>query len=454
MGRADTNAEGGAAMVTVAREDVLIIRGGRRLSGTVTLHGAKNAALPCLAATLLMDRPVRLDNVPPLDDVATMLSLLQYVGASVERNGHSVRVNAAGPLKAEAPADIAQRMRASFLVAGPLLARVGQVDVALPGGCAIGERPVDLHLEGFRALGAEVQSFRDRLRLQVPASLRGAHIRLRWPSVGATENIMMAAVLAEGETVLDNAAREPEIEDLGNFLAAAGARVDGLGTRRLTIRGVTALNPPDRFAIRRDRIEAATYLLAAAVTEGTVTVEPFDDAADLAAFVATMREGGASVSVESTALTLAASRRALPVEVVTEPFPGFPTDLQAPLMAWLATGSGTSTIIETVFERRFGHVAALRRMGADIAVYGERAVLRGVSRLHGAEVSATDLRAAAALVLAALGAEGFTVIHGLEHLERGYADLPQTLTRLGAAVEYAHKAPEGFSGLAIPRMNG
>jgi UDP-N-acetylglucosamine 1-carboxyvinyltransferase len=419
-----------------AQDEVLRIAGGRRLTGAVSLHGAKNAALPCLAATLLIAGESILERVPTLADVDTMIDLLRHVGATVRRHGDRVSVTASTVRGSPAAHDIARRMRASVLVVGPLLTREGVADVALPGGCAIGERPIDMHLEGFQQLGAEVRESLagTGVSLRAPHGLRGTRVRLPWPSVGATENLMMAAALARGETVIEKAAEEPEILDLGRFLVGAGAHIGGLGTPVIHIEGVPALHAPPPFPIRSDRIEAATYLLAAAVTRGRITVQPIG-ARDVGTFLTVCRQAGAGVRVERDQITLEADDRPWPVAMTTEPFPGFPTDLQAPMMAWLATATGNSRITETVFQSRFGHVAPLNHMGARVRVDGATAFLYGVPQLHGTLVEAGDLRAAAALVLAGLNAEGETWVRGLRHLDRGYSDLEQQLVTLGAQVE-------------------
>lgn len=412
--------------------EVLRIQGQTPLVGTAALHGSKNAVLPCLAACVLVDGSVTLENVPKLDDVDTMVELLHYLGVETEPIPTGYHVMASGPLEPVAPEYIARRMRASFLVVGPLLARVGHARVALPGGCSIGVRPIDLHLRGFEQMGARVTQDDNYVRIEAP-HLKGADIALDLPSVGATENLMMAAVLAHGHTTLRNAAMEPEIQELGRLLAALGAHIDGVGSPVIHIEGRSSL-VSSHFYVRSDRIEAATYLLAGAVTGGRVTVEPIQPD-DLGIFLAKCEEAGGIVSCQEDRITLKGPGHARAVKIVTRPFPGFPTDLQAPFMSWLARGLGTSVLTETVFERRFGHVQELNRMGAQIRIDGRVATIVGVPRLVGTAVEASDLRAAASLVLAGLSAGGETIVAGLGHLDRGYQDMADTLRRLGAAIE-------------------
>lgn len=420
--------------------EVLRIQGQKPLAGTAPLHGSKNAVLPCLAACLLVDGRVTLENVPRLDDVDTMVELLHYLGVETEPFPEGYHVMATGPLEPVAPEYIARRMRASFLVAGPLLARVGQARVALPGGCSIGVRPIDLHLRGLEQMGARVSQEENYVWIEAPL-LKGADITLDLPSVGATENLMMAAVLARGQTTIRNAAMEPEIQELGRLLAALGAQVDGVGSPVIHVEGRPSLTSA-RFRVRSDRIEAATYLLAGAATGGRVTVEPIR-ADDLGVFLSKCEEAGGEVSCQGERITLEGPGRAHAVKLVTRPFPGFPTDLQAPFMSWLARGRGTSALTETVFERRFGHVRELNRMGAEIRVQGRVATIEGVPQLVGTDVEASDLRAAASLVLAGLSAGGETTVAGLGHLDRGYQDMAGTLSRLGAAIKRT-KVPSHF----------
>ena len=412
----------------------IVVRGGRPLQGQVRISGAKNAALPILAATLLAEETCLLYDVPPLADVETMTRLLTELGARVEpAAGGGLAVTAGEDLACEAPYDLVRRMRASILVLGPLLARMGRARAALPGGCAIGQRPIDLHLKGFAALGADVEVSGGQVEVSAPAGLRGTSIYLDVPSVGATENIMMAAVLAEGTTTIENAAEEPEIVDLANFLNTLGADVRGAGTRVIQIHGVDGLHG-GTYTVIPDRIEAGTFMLAPLIAGGEVTVAGVVPE-HLKSLSAKLREMGAEVEIDGDLITVAARGRPRAVDVKTLPYPGFPTDLQAPMMAALATAEGTATVTETVFENRFMHVPELRRMGARIQIQGQTAIVTGVERLQGAPVTATDLRSGAALVLAGLGAEGITEVSGVHHIDRGYVAIEQKLRSLGADVD-------------------
>ncbi|MFS8640496.1 MAG: UDP-N-acetylglucosamine 1-carboxyvinyltransferase [Symbiobacteriaceae bacterium] len=411
----------------------IVVRGGRPLQGEVRVSGAKNAALPVLAATLLVEDTCVLYDIPPLDDVETMTRLLQELGAHVDvAEGGALTVAAAGQLACEAPYDLVRRMRASILVLGPLLARNGRARAALPGGCAIGQRPIDLHLKGFAALGAEVNVSGGQVEVAARGRLRGASIYLDIPSVGATENIMMAAVLAEGTTTIENAAEEPEIVDLANFLNTLGADVRGAGTRVIQIHGVRELRG-GTYTVIPDRIEAGTFMLAPLIAGGTVTVVGVVPE-HVKSLTAKLREMGAEVVIDGDVITVSAAGRPRAVDVKTLPYPGFPTDLQAPMMAALATAEGTATVTETVFENRFMHVPELRRMGARIQIQGQTAIVTGVERLQGAPVTATDLRSGAALILAGLGAEGVTEVSGVHHIDRGYVTIEEKLRGLGADV--------------------
>jgi UDP-N-acetylglucosamine 1-carboxyvinyltransferase len=397
------------------------------------MDGAKNAVLPILAACLLTDKEVNLAGVPELDDVRTMTGVLSELGVDI-RAGRAGRLSIrAGSLtRVETPDDLAGRMRASFVILGPLLSRFGRANIPLPGGCSIGSRPIDLHLKGLEAMGAITAIERGYIRATVPSRLRGTRVYLDLPSVGATENIIMAAALAEGTTLLENAAEEPEVVDLANFLNAMGARITGAGTRALRIEGVESLHGADYAAIP-DRIEAGTFMVAAAITGGDVQIRNVI-AEHLKPVTAKLREAGARVQENGTWLRVTASDRPYPTDVKTLPYPGFPTDLQAPMMALLTLGMGTSVVTETVFENRFLHVAGLRRMGAGIVVEGRSAVIRGVEALSGAPVTAPDLRAGAALVLAGLAAAGETEVSGLHHIDRGYVRLDEKLAGLGADI--------------------
>jgi UDP-N-acetylglucosamine 1-carboxyvinyltransferase len=420
--------------------DKICIRGGVPLEGVIPIGGAKNAALPLMAASLLTDETLILKNVPALADIATMANLLAQLGAEVRRGGQRAEDDRAVELRAEhiasstAPYDLVRKMRASVLVLGPLVARCGKARVSLPGGCAIGTRPVDLHIKGLQRLGAEVELRGGYIEARAPKGLRGAEIAFPSVSVGATENLLMAATLAEGETLLINAAREPEITDLANCLVAMGARIDGIGRDRLRVHGVPRLHGI-MHSIIPDRIETGTYIMAAAATGGEVAL--IGTRLDLVAAVVKVLEG-AGVAVSETADGLVVHRRdgsLEGVDVMTEPYPGFPTDLQAQIMALMTTASGASMITETIFENRFMHVPELMRMGANINVHGASALVRGVPQLMGAPVMATDLRASVSLVVAGLAAAGETVINRVYHLDRGYERLEEKLSGCNARIE-------------------
>ncbi len=411
----------------------LIITGQRPLSGVVKVESAKNAILPIMAAGLLIPGPVVLEDVPPLDDVKTMCALLEALGARVRREGGRVVIDSSVLATEVAPFELVRRMRASFLTIGPLAARLGRARLGLPGGCAIGNRPVDLHLKGLAALGASVSCAHGEVEVEA-GRFQGGKIYLDFPSVTATETIMMAAALAAGSTVIENAAQEPEVTDLANFLNSAGARITGAGTDTIRIEGVERLHPPRAgYKAIPDRIEAGTYCIAAAITGGDVLVK---DAlsSHLKPLMAKLEEAGAVVREEEDGLRVCGPERARATDVKTLPYPGFPTDLQAPMMSLLAVADGASIVTETVFENRFQHVDELKRMGADIVIQGRSAIVRGVPRLTGAPVAATDLRAGAALVLAGLVADGRTEVQGLEHIARGYHRLAEKLLSLGAEI--------------------
>jgi UDP-N-acetylglucosamine 1-carboxyvinyltransferase len=412
----------------------IFVRGGKRLSGTVQIDGAKNAVLPVIAASILASRGVsRINNVPALADVYTINQVLRSIGANVEFEGDTILINAQGELESEAPFEYVKKMRASFFVLGPLLARVGHARIALPGGCAIGQRPIDQHLKGFEAMGASVRTGNGYIEASVPQGLKGANIYLDFPSVGATENIMMAAVLAKGETIINNCAQEPEIVCLADYLNAMGAKIKGAGTSTIKIQGVRQLRGTNHDIIP-DRIEAGTYMIAAAITGGNVLVE--NAVADhLRPLIAKMEEMGVEIHQEMTGLRVIGPDILKPVDIKTLPHPGFPTDLQSQMMALLLKAKGTSVITETVFENRFMHVEEFRRMNADIKIESRSAIVSGPCKLQGAEVSATDLRAGAALVLAGLISDGTTRVTDLHHIDRGYVDLTGKLQRLGANVE-------------------
>ncbi len=429
--------------------DRIRIRGGARLEGVIEVSGAKNAALPLMAASLLTDETLTLTRLPDLADITTLAKLLARHGVALEIEGEAPGAGGAGRAMSltareiadtTAPYELVRRMRASVLVLGPLLARCGEAKVSLPGGCAIGTRPVDLHLRGLEQLGAEIELREGYIHARAPKGLKGAHVVFPQISVGATENLLMAASLAKGETVIENAAREPEISDLAECLGAMGAAIEGVGTSTLRIQGAERLAGA-RHDIMPDRIEAGTYAMAAAMTAGEVELagcglESLGTVAEVlaeAGVAFTETEGGVRVSRADGRLT--------GVDVMTEPYPGFPTDLQAQIMALMAIAEGAAMITETIYENRFKHVPELARMGANINLHGASAMVRGVGRLAGAEVMATDLRASVSLVLAGLAAEGETVINRVYHLDRGYERLEQKLAACGARIEREKGGP-------------
>ena len=412
--------------------DKLLIQGGVPLSGDIAISGAKNAALPILCACLLTDEPLRLRNLPQLNDISTMLRLIGQMGVSVTMDGNDgLILDARGLNNPLAPYDMVKTMRASILVLGPLLARCGEARVSLPGGCAIGARPVDQHIKGLQAMGAEIHVEQGYIQAKA-ARLKGARIFTDMVTVTGTENLMMAAVLAEGETVLENAAREPEVVDLANCLIAMGARISGAGTDRIVINGIDRLHGATH-SIMPDRIETGTYLCAAAATGGEVRLT--QTACDyLDAVIDKLREAGCEVACGSNEITLKAPARLKAVSLRTEPYPAFPTDMQAQFMAINCVAEGTAVIRETIFENRFMHAVELIRLGANIRIDGNNAVVTGVPRLDGATVMATDLRASASLVIAGLVAQGETLIERIYHLDRGYERIEEKLSRLGAKV--------------------
>jgi UDP-N-acetylglucosamine 1-carboxyvinyltransferase len=415
--------------------DKIRIRGGRPLEGSIAISGAKNAGLPLMAAALLTDERLVLTNVPRLEDIRTMAALLKQHGLAVESVGNDGRaLSLGGPISnTEAPYDIVRKMRASVLVLGPLVARVGEARVSLPGGCSIGTRPVDLHLKGLEQLGATVSLDGGYITATAKGRLRGATIVLPFPSVGATENILMAASLADGQTVIANAAREPEIGDLAKCLVAMGARIEGIGSDRLTVEGVERLHGA-AHAIIPDRIETGTYAVAAAVTGGSVRLEG-GRIEDLGAVVRTLSDAGVDIVPDEAGLTVSRRNGLHGTDVMTEPFPGFPTDMQAQIMVLMSVAEGAAMVTETVFENRFMHVPELNRMGARINVHGASAIVRGVPQLSGAPVMATDLRASVSLVLAGLAARGETVVNRVYHLDRGYEAVEEKLAACGASIE-------------------
>lgn len=410
------------------------IYGSRPLQGEIAIGGSKNAALPILAATLLSESPSMIHNVPDLLDVRTMLMVLESLGVKIERNGESSYRICPGFLKpVEPPYELIRRMRASFLVTGPLLSRFGKAQVPLPGGCAIGSRPIDLHLKGFSHLGVEV-SMRSGYIEGWAERLRGGEVYLDFPSVGATENIMMLAATIPEETIITNAAREPEVVDLAHFLSLMGATIEGAGTDTIVVRGNKHLEGCE-YTIMNDRIEAGTFCVAGVITRGKVTVKGVDYAL-LRSVLTKLEEVGAKVDkLSEDKVFVAMDERPKATNIKTMPYPGFPTDMQAQFMALLCLAKGVSVITETVFESRFAHVGELERMGAKIQVEGRSAVVMGVEKLTSTEVTATDLRAGAALVLAGLAAEGFTKVNGIDHVDRGYERLEEKLSSLGALIE-------------------
>ncbi len=419
----------------------IIVHGGRQLKGTVKVEGAKNAVLPVIAASILASKGTsKIYDAPTLADVYTMKEVLRNLNIDVDYENGAFQVDAQKQLGTEAPFEYVRKMRASFLVMGPLLARVGHSRVALPGGCAIGSRPIDQHLKGFEAMGAIVEIGNGFIEAKVDGKLKGAKIYLDFPSVGATENIMMAAVMAEGTTVIENVAEEPEIVCLANYLNAMGAKVRGAGTGTIRIEGVEELHGAEHTVIP-DRIEAGTFMIASAITKGNVLVEGALSE-HLRPLIAKMEEMGVEIIEEENGLRVIGPENLKPIDIKTMPHPGFPTDMQSQMMALLLSAKGTSVITETVFENRFMHVEEFRRMNGNIKIEGRSAIISGPSKLQGAEVAATDLRAGAALVLAGLVAEGVTRVVELKHVDRGYVDFAGKLQSIGADVERIHEVAE------------
>ena len=415
--------------------DRLLIEGGVALRGEATISGAKNAALPLLTAALLTREPVTFSNVPALNDVDTMLKLLAQMGVRVEHEGDSVTLDAAQLDNAVAPYELVKTMRASILVLGPLVARTGEAKVSLPGGCAIGARPVDQHIKGLQAMGAETAVEHGYVHAKC-RRLRGAHLFTDVVTVTGTENLMMAACLADGETVIENAAREPEVVDLANCLLAMGARISGAGSDLIHVVGVDRLHGAC-YRIMPDRIETGTYLCAAAATGGDIRLNGTSPAY-LEAVIDKLTDSGCRINIEPDAIHLVAPRRLTSVSIRTAPYPAFPTDMQAQFMALSSVADGTAVIRETIFENRFMHAVELIRLGADIKIDGNTAIVRGVDKLDGATVMATDLRASASLVIAGLAAQGETLVDRIYHLDRGYQALEQKLSSLGARVRRVH----------------
>ena len=413
----------------------LVIHGGQRLTGRVKISGAKNAVLPIIAATLLgQDQPSCLEEVPALDDVRTIAEVLETLGvkAAFDEEKNILTVNSSAITSCEAPYDLVRKMRASFLIMGPLLSRCGHAKISLPGGCAIGTRPIDLHLKGFEALGAEISIGHGFIEAKAPEGLKGARIYLDFPSVGATENILMAASMAEGQTILENPAQEPEIVDLANYLNVMGAKIRGAGTNVIKIDGRPKL-VGHGYTIIPDRIEAGTYMVAAAMTQGDIYIENAISE-HLKPVIAKLKEAGVTIEEDVDGIRVACDRRTRAVDIKTMPYPGFPTDMQAQFMALLTVSEGTGFVTETVFENRFMHVDELKRMGASIKVDGRTSAVTGVKQLTGCQVKATDLRAGAAMVLAGLVAEGETQVGYIHHIDRGYDHLVPKLVALGADI--------------------
>ena len=413
----------------------LIIHGGHELHGRVKISGAKNAVLPIIAATLLaQDKPCVLDEVPYLNDVCTIAEVLRQLGAKVNfnRDEHTLSIDSTVLKTVDAPYDLVRKMRASFVIMGPLLARYGKAKISMPGGCAIGTRPIDLHLKGFEALGAEIEIGHGFINATAPNGLKGTSIYLDFPSVGATENIMMAACMAEGQTILENAAQEPEIIDLANFLNIMGAKIRGAGTNVIKITGVPKLIGHN-YTIIPDRIEAGTYMVAVAMTGGDIYIENAISE-HLKPVIAKLNEAGVKIEEDIDGIRVSCNKRPKAIDIKTLPYPGFPTDMQAQFMAMLTIADGTGLVTETVFENRFMHVDELKRMGACIKVDGRTSIVEGVPSLNGCQVKATDLRAGAAMVLAGLVANGETEVSYIHHIDRGYDNLVEKLCGLGADI--------------------
>ena len=414
--------------------DKIVIEGGQPLRGSVRISGAKNAVLPILAATLLTRGRNIIDGVPKVRDVATMIQLLKDLGAEVESNrNEKIVLDTSNANNTEAPYDLVSTMRASCLVLGPLLAKLGRARVSLPGGCAIGARPIDLHIKGLEAMGAKVWLEKGYVHGTVDGGLKGTQFYFDTVSVTGTANLMMAASLADGETILENAAKEPEVVFLADILNQAGAKIEGQGTDMITIQGVSSLQPIE-CRIFPDRIEAGTYMIAAAITEGEVLIENCIPQ-HLEPIILKLQEAQVDVEVEDSSILVRGGRPLQAINARTHPYPGFPTDIQAQFMALMTLSRGQSIIMETVFENRFMHVAELKRMGADITLDGHTAIINGVQGLSGAPLMATDLRASASLVLAALAAKGQSIISRIYHIDRGYVSMEQKLSDLGARIK-------------------
>lgn len=416
-------------MLKLERKSMIKVKGGKALEGEITASGSKNASLPILASCLMCEGQYVLSNVPNLLDIHTMLQMLSAIGLRASlSNDNKVYIENKGVLNTEVSSDLVSAMRASFFIAGPLLARTGYAKIPLPGGCKIGDRPLDIHFKGFEALGVKISITEDCVEMKT-AELVGAKMRLSFPSVGATENILMAACLAKGKTVIENAAQEPEISDLCHFLNLSGAKIKGIGTKRIEIEGVRSLQGKD-YEVMPDRIEVGTFMMAALMTRGDIVINRvIPDHLSLVSQV--LSEAGAKLLFKENALRITAEYPLKAVNIETQPFPGFPTDMQAQIMALCCTVSGISCIRETIFENRFVHVEELKKMGADIQIEGDKAIIKGVQRLQAAQVKIPDLRAGAALFNAALAAEGESIVQDLHHLQRGYENYWLKLNQLG-----------------------
>jgi len=421
-------------MEKIRNGELFVIEGGKRLKGKVKINGAKNAALPIIAAALLADSPSVIENVPKLLDIYTMIEVISHLGAKVEfSDDGKLSINPINFDQYIAPYELVKKMRASILVMGPLLAKLGKAKISLPGGCAIGPRPVDLHLSGFKILGADVNFDKGYIYAEVNR-FKGNYIYLDFPSVGATENIMMAASLAEGETIIENAAREPEVVDLGDFLKKMGADIDGVGSDLIRIKGVKNLNGVSSHKVISDRIEAGTFMIAGAITKGDIVLEDINPEF-LHAVIVKLKNMGLKVYEYKDSVRVMNGEYIQGVDIKTMPYPGFPTDMQAQMMSLLSVSNGISIVTENIFENRFTHVGELKRMGADIRIEGHSAIIKGVERLSGAEVTAHDLRAGASLIIAGLASDGITRVNGVYHIDRGYENIEEKLNALGASIK-------------------
>ncbi|MDD2716721.1 MAG: UDP-N-acetylglucosamine 1-carboxyvinyltransferase [Candidatus Wallbacteria bacterium] len=413
--------------------DAFKITGGKKLKGEISISGGKNATLPIMAACLLVKGEVVLHNVPKLRDIRTMKNLLTILGAKITEHGSTLTINSTNLNGKEAPYSLVKTMRASFIIMGPLLARLKSAKVSLPGGCAIGSRPVDIHIKGFRELSAKVQIKGGYAEAEA-VKLKGKKMFLDFPSVGATENIMLAASLAEGETIIENSAREPEIIELANFLNQVGAKVTGAGSTVIKVNGVSQLFPAE-YQIGPDRIEAGTFMIAAGITGGELVLNPVNTGT-LVSVIQKLRDAGMEINIlDNNKLLARSGKKIQPVRIKTMPFPGFPTDMQPQIMSLLCFAEGTSVINETIFENRFMHVSELRRMGANIRVEGHNSIIEGVRELSGAEVMCSDLRAGAAIILASLAAQGESLVQRVYHVDRGYEEFEHKLLQLGAGIQ-------------------